>query len=82
MEKYQLAEEIIDFCSKYYILGTTIEKASASNIVEQLEEVSFVEHLMSTIEKNAKYKKNIDIKKLKVLLNELDKIRLDFEYGE
>ena len=82
MNKYRLAEEIINFCGENHIFGNANIDTSANKIAEQLEESWFVEHFIFTLITKTKNKKNIDFKKLKELLLELEKIRLDLEYGE
>ena len=82
MNKYKLAEELKDFCFYNQIFGNTKEEMSVDKIVDQLEEIWFVEHLIHTFIVKAKYKENIDIKKLKELLLQLEEIRLDLEYDE
>jgi len=47
-----------------------------------LKDVSFIESLINTIIVKTKKSKDIDVEKLKELLLELEKIRLDLEYRD
>ena len=82
MNKFDLAKELIDFCTIHKIFGNSEIGASTGKIAEQLEESWFVEHFIYTLIVKTKNKEDIDFKKLKELLIELEKIRLDLEYEE
>ena len=82
MSKYDLANELIAFCMTYKVFGNSEIGASAGKIAEQLEESWFVEHFIYTLITKTKDKVDVDFKKLKELLLELEKIRLDLEYEE
>jgi len=80
MEKRELAEEIINFCVKYRLLGNSKRLFLAKNRVEEeLENIYFVENFIHMLIYKTKYK-NVDIDRLKNLLIELEKVRLDLEY--
>lgn len=83
IKKNQLADELVDFCIKYKLLNITGDVAEVQKNVEiQLEESSFVEGLIKWLISETKYRRNIDYQKLKELLIELEKIKLDFDYEE
>lgn len=79
MKRDNLIDEIMEMCFDYETLDKNVIK---KEIDSKLSEVDFVENLIGTIHKKAKYSKNIDIVKVKKILLELDKIRweLEFEY--
>ena len=79
MKKEQLVEELINFLATYRIFDN-VENMKAENIMKQLEYAWFVEHLIHIIIIKTSYIGNIDHERLKVLLLELEKIRLDLEY--
>ena len=81
MDKKALAEEIIDFSSKYRLFNNA-ETMNIDSVAEQLNESWFVEHLIHTIIVKARYKENVDNQKLKELLLEFEKVRLDLEYRD
>jgi len=83
MERKELAEEIINFCTEYRLFKKSKGKVlSKEHIAEQLSDVFFVENLIHLLILKTKYRKNIDKKRLKRLLIELEKERLSLEYGE
>ncbi|MCL2838164.1 MAG: hypothetical protein FWE04_03735 [Oscillospiraceae bacterium] len=79
MEKIELAEEIINFCVKYRLLGNPkrIIK-SKDRVIQELDNVEFVESLISVLIKKSKYI-NMDNKSLENLLAKLEEVRLDLE---
>ena len=81
MERNELANEIIDF-SLVYRLFDNPENMKSENIVQHLEESWFVEHLIHVLNVKAKYIKSMDNNRLKRLLIELERVRLDLEYPE
>jgi len=72
MSRGKLAEEIIDFCTKYRLLDI-----SKSKIENQLENSLFIEYLIHMLIIRAKYIRNMDFERLNKLLDELEKIRLE-----
>ena len=80
MGKLELAEEIIDFCVKYRLLGNPkrIVK-SKDRVIQELENVCFVEGLIRMLIRKTQYI-DVDNNRLKNLLIELEKVRLDLEY--
>ena len=83
MGRQELSSEITDFCIEYGIIKNSqdvvIEKRK---IEEYLEYGWFVEHLIQTLLLKTKYIKGIDNKRLKKLLAELEKLRLELGYDE
>jgi len=83
MNRKELAEEIIDFCITYRLLGNPKRIILAkSKVEEELGNICFVEGLIHMIIVKSKYITTIDNKRLKKLLINLEKMRLDLEYQE
>ena len=83
MTRKILIDEIVRFGSLYGLFDKKIRIYEIRNTIEtQLANVDFVESLINTIIRKTRNRKNIDTEKLKELLLELEKIRLDFEYKE
>ena len=83
MERKELAEEIISFCVKYRLLGNPKKIILANERVEEeLQNICFVESLIHMLILKTKYIRDIDNDRLKALLVELEKVRLDLEYDE
>jgi len=81
MERKELINAIIDFCIEYRVfikLNSTDE--IKIKIENGLNDMEFIENLINTIILKARNSKNIDIDKIKNLLLELEKIRLELEY--
>ena len=85
MERKELIEEIISFCMEYRTIN--IPRNDTERIIlvkhrieEQLKNSSFVEDLIHTLLVKTRYIKGMDNKRLKDLLVELEKVRLDLEY--
>ena len=77
MNRNTLAKELAIFCCNCKIFYKPIE---ASKFEANLNDISFVESLINTLTLKTKYRKNVDIEKLKEILLELEKIRLELEY--
>ena len=83
MERKYLVNEIVSFGFKYGLFNKSIKASEIkSKINEGLQNSEFIENLINTIILTAKKRKNIDVRRLKELLFELDKLRLDLEYKE
>ena len=83
MERKELINEIAVFCYDYRLFKRTIKIDELINIIElQLEDVAFIESLINTIIVKTNKDKNIDVEKVKKILLELDKIRLELEYKD
>ena len=81
MGKKELAENLIDFCAQYNLFDTPKEIFLAKDkVVENLGDICFVESVIHTLILKAKYIENVDFDRLKMLLIELEKVRLDLEY--
>ena len=82
-ERRKLINEITQFCVEHEIFKGKVETIDIEIGVEVgLESKEFIESLINTIIKRTVYKKNMDIEKIKFILIELEKIRLDLEYGK
>ena len=80
MERKELAVKLIDFCIENRIFNTSTQIGRMrSRIERQLDDLAFVEYLIHMLITKAKYKEGVDFKKLRELLEELEKIRLDLE---
>lgn len=82
MERKVLVNEIIHFCLKYGILKYPVTARKFKNIERELANAEFVEGLINTIILKARIHKNTDINKLKELLLELERLRLELEYKD
>jgi len=80
MERDILVGEIVRFCLDY---GVLIDAEELKRKIELgLEKAELIESLINTIFLRAKASKNIDIKRVKELLIELEKVRLDLEFKD
>ncbi|MCL2843541.1 MAG: hypothetical protein FWE28_08805 [Oscillospiraceae bacterium] len=80
MEKDILVREIVSFCLDY---GVLIKKKEIERKIEQgLESAELIEDLYNTIFRKAKSGRIKDIERVKELLIELEKIRLDLEFKD
>lgn len=83
MKRNKLISEIANFGIKHKIFNTDIEIDEIKiRIGYILDEAEYIESLINTIIVRTKKQKNIDYKKLKTILLELETIRLELEYGE
>ena len=80
MERNILIREIVSFCLDYGIKLS--EKEVKTKVEIYLTKAEFIESLIGTIISKAKRNKNMDITKVKELIIELEKIRLDLEFKE
>jgi len=82
MGKKELAEKIIYFCIEYRLLDRAKDMILEKGRVErELEDICFVENLIHLLILKTKYIE-VDNRKLKNLLVELEKVRLDLEYED
>jgi len=80
MERNELVEEIRNYCLDY---GVQIEPKVIESIIKQgLQKAELIEIIYNNIFITAQRSKgeNMDIDKVKELLNELHKIQLGFEF--
>ena len=83
MKKDIFINELINFCFRYILFNKLIEIDTIKhNLEQQLENVEFVETLIREIIVKTKSHRGIDIEKAKMLLLELERIRLNLEYKE
>ena len=83
MERKILIKEISNFCIQYGIFKGRVENSEIEIGIEiGLENIEFIESLINTIINRVGHNENIDIEKVKFILLELERIRLDLEYSE
>lgn len=83
MERKKLIKEITNFCIEQGIFrGKATEGEIKIGIEVGLENIEFIESLINTIINRVGHEPNADIEKIKTMLLELEKIRLDLEYSE
>jgi len=81
IEREKLINEIISFCFKHGVLDASDNVVELTNIIEsKLKEAPFIENLINTIIIKARACEGVDIEKVKNLLLELEKIRLELEF--
>jgi len=80
MQKSELIETVISFCLDY---GVLLDREEIKKKIEAgLEKEDFLENLIGTIRNKAKRDRALDIERVKALLIELEKIRLDLEFKD
>ena len=80
MGRKELAEEIISFCIRYKLIRNAKRLLLAKNrIEERLGDICFVESLIHIFILKTKFTE-VDNDRLKKLLVELERVRLDLEY--
>ena len=80
MEREILVEEIVSFCLDY---GVLIDRDEIKGNIEQgLEKAELIESLYNVVFLKAKSTAGMDIARVKELLVELEKIRLDLEFKD
>lgn len=81
MERTDLINVIIKFCIEYKLFDNlNKEDEIKSRIESQLDDVSFIENLINTIIVKTRNCEKVDNNKIKHLLLELEKVRLELEY--
>ena len=84
MEQYKLVKEIIKTCQYFKIMNRDINNSFVEKkIIDGLEDIIFVENLLNIFYKKMKQKrfqKTLNQNRLKRLLIELEKIRLNLEF--
>ncbi|MCL1858155.1 MAG: hypothetical protein FWF92_02850 [Oscillospiraceae bacterium] len=83
MTKQELIDEITDFCLEYNLFNKFVKIDETKNKIDyQLNDIEFVESLINTILLKTRNLKNQNINRIKILLLELEHVRLDLEYAE
>ena len=83
MDRKTLAKKLVKFCFKYKIFVKTCNSNEMIDLFyNRLTEEEFVENLIITIITASRMQKNIDIEEVKLLLIELEIIRLELEYKD
>ena len=84
MEQYKLVKEIIKNCQYFKIVERDIDNYFVEKkIIDGLDDIIFVENLLNIFYKKMKlkrYRNSLDQNRLKKLLIELEKIRLNLEF--
>lgn len=84
MEQYKLVKEIIKTCQYFKVMNRDINDAFVEKkIIDGLEDIIFVENLLNIFYKKMKLKRfqhTLNQDRLKRLLIELEKIRLNLEF--
>jgi len=84
LERKILIERIVGFYFETGLLDESVLKKDEIIIVvgDCLKSVDYIETIINTIILRAKTHKNLDVEKLKEMLLELEKIRLELEYKD
>ena len=83
MERTELINIIIDFFIEYKLLKKIVRIDEIKKTIdEQLNDARFIESLINTIIIKTMKRKNVDIEKIKILLLELEEIRIDLEFKD
>lgn len=83
MKRDTLVNEIAEFGFKYGVFNKSLGVDEIKKGLEDmLEDSAFIETLINTIIIKTKGNKNIDTRKLKLILLHLEKIRLELEYDD
>lgn len=84
MNQYKLIKEIIKTCQDFKIVERDIDNYFVEKkIIDGLDDIIFVENLLNIFYKKMKlkrYRNSLDQNRLKKLLIELEKIRLNLEF--
>ena len=84
MDQYKLVKEIIKTCQYFIIVERDIDNYFVEKkIIDGLDDIIFVENLLNIFYKKMKlkrYRNSLDQNRLKKLLIELEKIRLNLEF--
>jgi len=79
MDRNTLISVIVRLCFDY---EEVIDDEIRAKVESKLESPDFIENIIRTVHVKARSSKNINIKQVKLLLLELERIRLDIEYPE
>jgi len=81
MKRDNLTDKIAKFCFDYGVIDRAIDEDELKSIIyNQLYEESFIENIINTLITTTRTRSDINVKELKVILIELEKIRLELEY--
>lgn len=84
MNQYKIVKEIIKTCQYFKIVKRDIDNYFVEKkIIDGLDDIIFVENLLNIFYKKMKlkrYRNSLDQNRLKKLLIELEKIRLNLEF--
>lgn len=81
IERKKLVNELTSFCIKFNLFKGRIEKSDIEVGLEAgLEKIEFIENLITMIIYKSRYNTITDLKQLKYILLELERLRLDLEY--
>ena len=84
MDQYKLVKEIIQTCQYFKIVERDIDNYFVEKkIIDGLDDIIFVENLLNIFYKKMKlkrYRNSLNQNRLKKLLIELEKIRLNLEF--
>ena len=81
IERDVFIEELAGFLFIYGIFGREVEESTIRKIIENsLEQIELVETLINKINKEAKKRRYINVEKLKELLLELERIRIELDF--
>ena len=84
MEQYKLVKEIIKTCQYFKVLDYELNDIYVEKkIIDGLDDIIFVENLLNIFYKRMKFKRfqrTLNQNRLKRLLIELEKIRLNLEF--
>ena len=84
MNQYNLVKEIIKMCQYFNVMDYVMNDCYVEKkIIDGLEDIIFVENLLNVFYKKMKckkYQKSLNQNRLKKLLIELEKIRLNLEF--
>lgn len=84
MDQYKIVKEIIKTCQYFEIVERDIDNYFVEKkIIDGLDDIIFVENLLNIFYKKMKlkrYRNSLDQNRLKKLLIELEKIRLNLEF--
>jgi len=84
MEKKILVEKVVGFYFATGLLDESVLKKDEIKVIvaDCLEKAEYIELIINTIIHRAKTHKNLDVEKLKEILIELERVRLELEYKD
>lgn len=86
IDNYKLSKEVIQTCKYFKIIKCKFNNEFVEKkIIDGLEDIRFVENLINIFYSKIKikeYKRKLNIKRIKKLLIELEKVRINLEFKE